>query len=289
MAVATGNEEQAAYWSEVGGRSWVDFQAQMDRQLAPLGEAVFEAIAPQPGESVLDVGCGCGATTLALAEAVGPTGRVVGVDVSTSMLAIATASLAAAGHRHGSAVLGDAQTVSPVELGGQVDVVFSRFGVMFFNDPIAAFANIRTLTKPDGRLGFVCWQSPSLNGWMNNLGQVLKAFLPAGPPPDPYAPGPFAFADPDRTAEILSSTGWSDVAVDPLVRSMQLFGTNNFDEALEGSMRIGAAARLLQGADAATVAKVRQAAREALESQWTPGGIVVDGVCWLVTAQNLSS
>ncbi len=287
MAVATGNEEQAAYWSEVGGRSWVEFQAHMDAQLAPLGEAVLDALSPQPGESVLDVGCGCGATTLALAEAVGPTGRAVGVDVSTSMSAVAAANLAAAGRRHASAVVGDAQTVSPVELGGLFDVVFSRFGVMFFADPIAAFANIRTLTKPDGRIGFVCWQSPKLNGWMNNLGEALKTFLPAGPPPDPLAPGPFAFADPDRTAGILSSAGWSDVAVDPCVRSMQLFGTTNLDKALEGSLRIGAAARVLQGADAVTVKKVSEAAREVLASQWTPEGIIVDGVCWLVTAQNL--
>ena len=288
MSTAAANEEQAIYWSEAGGRSWVEYQAQMDRQLQPLGDAALAALAPQPGESVLDVGCGCGATTVALASAVGPTGRVVGVDISTSMTAVADSTLQKHGFSHAQAVVLDAQTASPADLGGHFDAVFSRFGVMFFADPIAAFRNIRALTNEDGRLAFVCWQSPRANPWMSNLGLALGELLPPGPPADLFAPGPFAFADPGRTADLLSTAGWAEVAVEPCVRPMLLFGTTDFEDALNGSLKIGAASRLLQGADEALIAKVREVARAVLSEQWTPHGAVMDGVCWLVTAKNVS-
>ena len=288
MTQRSGNEEQAAYWSEAGGRSWVDFQSQMDRQLAPLGDAVLEALSPQTGESILDVGCGCGATTLDLAAAVGPLGRVVGLDISTAMTSVAAERLAAAGHRHASAIVGDAQKTSETEVGGGFDAVYSRFGVMFFADPVAAFTNIRALTKSEARLAFVCWQSPTLNGWMNSLGPILNSFFPAGPAPDPNAPGPFAFADPQRTANLLTSAGWSDVVVEPCIRSMLKNGTTDFEEALESSLRIGSTARALQGVDPVTAARFRDAARAALSDEWTPDGVTVEGVCWLVTAENLA-
>lgn len=288
MANSGGNEDQAQYWSEAGGRSWIDFQSQLDRQLAPFGNVVVEALSPQPGESILDVGCGCGATTLDLAAAVGSQGRVVGLDISTSMVAVAVKRLAAAGHRHASAIVGDAQTVSEDEAGGRFDAVFSRFGVMFFADPVAAFANIRARTNADGRMAFVCWQSPKLNGWMNSLGGVVESFFGAGPAPDPHAPGPFAFADPQRTAAVLASAGWSDVAVEPCVRSMLKNGTTDFDVALECSLRIGSAARALQGVDPVIVTQFREAARAVLSDEWTSDGVIVEGVCWLVSAQNIS-
>ena len=160
----SGNEQQAEYWSHAGGEAWVQLQELMDRQLQPLGQAVLDAMAIQTGESVVDIGCGCGATTMELASSVGPTGRVVGLDISTSMVAVAARSIERAGYRFATAMVGDAQTVSGDSVGGLVDAVYSRFGVMFFADPVKAFVNIRALTKVGGRLAFVCWQPPRENG-----------------------------------------------------------------------------------------------------------------------------
>ena len=259
----------------------------MDRQLAPLGDAAIAAASVLRGESVLDVGCGCGATTVSLADLTGPTGRVVGVDISESMTAVARARLAAVGHRHASAIVADAQVVDSASLGGPFDVVVSRFGVMFFAGPVAAFANLRAHTRQGGRLAFVCWQGPQVNRMFSDFGREFAKFLPDAPAPDPFAPGPVAFADPDRVRSVLTEAGWSGISVTEFVRPMQLFGTSNFDEAFEASLQIGGASRLLVGADAVTVAAIHDASRRVLESQWTPDGAIVDGACWIVRAQNI--
>jgi SAM-dependent methyltransferase len=286
MAVAGGNEGQAAYWSELGGQAWVANQDQMDRQLSVCGAAALKALGAKPGESVLDVGCGCGATTLELAAAVGATGRVVGLDISVPMTQVATQRLSEAGLHHGSATVGDAQVATVQEIGGQVDAIFSRFGVMFFADPIAAFTNLRALAKPTARLAFVCWQEASKNRMFSDLGKELGALFPSSAPPDPFAPGPLAFADPSRIQSILTTSGWSRIEVTSHLAPMQLFGTADFDEALEGSLQIGSAARLLQGASDDVVSKVRGAAKRVLASQWTDQGAVVDSATWIVTAHN---
>jgi SAM-dependent methyltransferase len=286
MAVAEGNEGQAAFWSELGGEAWVAYQDQMDRQLSVVGAAALTALNVNPGESVLDVGCGCGATTLDLAAAVGTTGRVVGLDISVPMTRLATQRLSEAGMLHGSAKVGDAQVATVKEVGGQVDAVFSRFGVMFFADPFAAFTNLRALAKPNARIVFVCWQEASKNRMFSDLGKELGALFPSFAPPDPFAPGPLAFADPTRIQSILSASGWSRIEITSHVAPMQLFGTTDFDEALEGSLQIGSAARLLQGASDDVVSKVRDAAKRVLESQWTDQGAIVDSATWIVTAHN---
>jgi SAM-dependent methyltransferase len=287
MSIAEANVGQAEYWSSgLGGQHWVAYQELMDRQLAPLGDAAIEAAAVKPGESVLDVGCGCGATTLALAELTGPAGRVLGLDISTSMTEVAGHRLLQAGHAHAAALVADAQVASSDLLGVPFDVVFSRFGVMFFADPAAAFVNLRAQTKSGGRLAFVCWQPSWSNPMFSDLGRALAEVFPDLPSPDPLAPGPFAFADPDRVRSILGNAGWADVEIVPCERSIQLFGTTDFETAFDGSLRIGGAARLLDGADAETIAKVHQAARRVLEGQWGPNGAVLSAACWIVSARN---
>lgn len=313
MNVSAGNEGQAAFWSEFGGEAWVTFQDQMDRQLGDVGNFGLSSLNAKPGESVLDVGCGCGATTLDLAATVGPSGRVVGLDISIPMTELAAKRLFALGLDQASALVGDAQVATITELGGRFDAVFSRFGVMFFSDPIAAFTNLRTLTKFNGRLAFVCWQDASKNPVFSDLGRELAAIVPSsgalvsnasgpgsllGPvvlssdrvagsgAPDPLAPGPLAFADPDRIRSVLGDSGWSNVEITGLVAPMQLFGTTDFELALEGSLRIGGAARMLRGADEETVVNVREAATRVLKSQWTEQGAVVESATWIVTATN---
>ncbi len=287
MSIAEANTAQAEYWSDgLGGRGWVAMQEGMDRQLAGLGDAAIEAAAVQRGEAVLDVGCGCGATTLLLAERTGPTGRVLGADISPSMTQVARERVAAAGHEQATAVVADAQVVDAASLGGSFDVIFSRFGVMFFADPVAAFVNLRGHMKPGGRLAFVCWQSPKVNRMFSDFGRELNQLFPNLPAPDPLAPGPTAFADPERVTQILTEAGWSKIEIAECVRPMQLFGTGDFEEAFQGSLHIGGASRMLIDADPETTAKIHDASRRVLQSQWGPSGAVVDGVCWIVCARN---
>ena len=277
------NDEQTAFWGGVGGGAWVDLQEQMDGQLLPLGEAAMAAANVQVGEHVLDVGCGCGATTLALAGLVGPTGAVVGCDFSGPMLARATQRGTEAGLTNASFALADVQTAM---LPGPFDVVFSRFGVMFFADPIAAFANIRSATKPGGRLSFVCWQPVRLNDSFAFVGLAANDILgPPDPVPDD-APGPFAFADPDRVRAILGQAGWTDVNVAECRREIQVFGTSDLETGLAGAMRIGGLVRRLAGRSDETIDSVRDAVRKALVERWTPTGWLCDAVCWVATATN---
>ena len=195
------NAAQIDYWNTVASETWARFQEQLDRQVEPLGLAAMDALAPSDGEHVIDIGCGCGQTSLALASRVAPTGTVVGVDISKPMLEVA--------RRRPRPIASSALTFRQLDaqtddLGRVVfDAAFSRFGVMFFSDPVAAFANIKASLKPSGRLAFVCWRSLAENPWMQAPLQAALPFIPPVTPPDPTAPGPFAFADADRVRTIL--------------------------------------------------------------------------------------
>lgn len=133
---------------------------------------------------------------------------------------------------------------------------------------------------------FVCWQAASANRWASELGRALTELFPPASPPDPYAPGPFAFADDARTTGILSDAGWSEISVESCVLPIQVFGTDDFELALQGSLNIGGAGRMLANADAETAAKIHQAARDVLHSQWGPNGAILDGAVWIVRARN---
>ncbi|MFM8411336.1 MAG: class I SAM-dependent methyltransferase, partial [Alphaproteobacteria bacterium] len=157
LAASGPNAEQIDYWNDMAGPKWVALQESLDRQIGPLGAAAMAAADLQPGERVLDVGCGCGATSIELARRVAPGGAVLGVDVSTVMLEAARAAAGRAGAEGLEFANADAQT-APLTPAG-FDVVFSRFGVMFFADPTAAFANLRRALRPGGRLAVVCWHA----------------------------------------------------------------------------------------------------------------------------------
>ena len=272
------NAAQIDYWNATAGQTWARFQAQLDRQIEPLGMEAMRALAPVGGERILDVGCGCGQTSLELATLVTASGAVIGADISAPMLEVARSRLVPAGAATPNFQQVDAQSG---ELGeGVFDAVFSRFGVMFFSDPIAAFSNLRKALKPDGRLAFVCWRPFQENLWMRTPMEAAQPFLPPTPPMDPTSPGPFAFADADRVRSILADAGFSDVTLHAFDTSI---GGSNLDQTVDLAFRVGPLGAILreQPELAPTVAG---AVRSALAPYETPSGVLMPAAVWIVQA-----
>ncbi len=219
-----GQCEQIEFWNGKAGETWVQAAARTDRLLAPISQLAIERAAPVAGERVIDIGCGCGTTSLEIAD---QGAQVWGVDISEPMLALAKKR---AGDRTDLAFSrADAaeQAFTPDH-----QLVFSRFGVMFFDEPAAALANIRTGLVPGGRLCFVCWQAPKLNPWMSVGGQAVAPYLPKPEtPPDPKAPGPFAFAEKGYLRSLLQIAGFSGIRIDSITPTLHL--ADNVDEAME--------------------------------------------------------
>jgi SAM-dependent methyltransferase len=272
------NADQIAFWNGPTGQKWTQFKSDMDRNLADASAGVLALAAARPGERVLDIGCGSGKTTLALAKAVGAAGHVMGVDVSEPLLSLA--KTAAAALPNVAFVHADAsrQAFEPVH-----DLLFSRFGVMFFDDPSAAFANIRTALKPGGRLAFVCWRPAAENEWVSVCMDAARPLLPEQPAPDPHAPGPFAFADPKRVEAILTKAGFDGVTIDKLDGVMNL--GRDVDHAAFQMTNLGPLSRALNDADDATRARVMDAVRAAFAKIATPEGVRPGIACWLVSAR----
>jgi SAM-dependent methyltransferase len=278
--MTTANRDQAEHWNNSEQAAhWVTYQDQYDRMLGPFTDTLLAAAALSPGEHVLDVGCGCGSTTLAAAEAVAP-GDVLGVDLSAPMLARARANAALSSLANVSFQHGDAQDH---EFEQAFDTVISRFGVMFFADPVAAFANLRAATRPEGRLAFVCWQPLSVNEWLTVAGAALARHLPPPAPAEPGAPGMFALAEPDRIRSVLSEAGWRQVTVTPQETPI-LIGGGALEDAVE-FLRTGSLGRsMLAGADAGTQARALQEVRDALGRHIGPDGVRLGAAAWIVRA-----
>ena len=274
----TDNAEQFAFWNGANGQMWADEQLRMDRRLGDLSAAVMGLAAARSGEHVLDIGCGCGTTTFELATHVGHSGSVIGVDISAPMLAVATTRNRAP---NVTFVEADASTFA---FEGDRDLIFSRFGVMFFADPVAAFTNIRAALAPGGRLAFICWRPMMDNPWAATPFNAAKHLLPApaAGATDPSAPGPFAFADAARTTSILESAGFSNVAVEALDSTMFLGET--LDEATDATFDVGPLARAIAGADGATRDNARRAVLASLADSVTSEGVTMNAACWLVSA-----
>lgn len=272
----SGNKEQIDYWNGPTGQRWAEAQESFDRTLAPIGKEYLSFVAVAPGERVLDVGCGCGTTTLAFAAATGPKGRVTGLDVSAPMLGLARKRAAGIAIDF---VQADA-AIHPFR--ADYDVVASRFGVMFFSDPTAAFANIRKALKPGGRLRFLCWRAPTENAWAMVPIGAARELLPPQEPMDPNAPGPFAFADPARLRSILEGAGFGTVKIEKLDSVMHLAPTAR--EAAQFSLSIGPLARAATELDDATKAKIADRVAVALKPFETPAGVSPPAACWLVSA-----
>lgn len=278
----TANAAQAHHWNHEAGPSWVVRQAQLDRMLEPLGESALAAAHPSAGERVVDIGCGCGATTIALAERVGPTGRVLGIDISEPMLARAQERCSDLGLANVELLCADAQRAA-IPRGH--DVAFSRFGIMFFEDPVAAIDNIGRGLRKDGRLAFVCWQERARNPWMGIPMAIALQHVPPPPPLPADAPGPYAFADRDRVAGILSDAGFVDVVIDSLEHDLLVGGASNLDDAAAFAVDSGSVRTLLRDADDEARRLAAESIRAAFEPYAGADGVRIASAAWVVSAR----
>jgi len=275
------NRDQANYWNDQGGPRWVANQRELDAELEPLGIAVADELGLVSGERVLDVGCGAGATSLMLAERVRP-GQVVGIDISDPLIARA--------RQRGAAIenlrfeRADAQTFAFSE--GSYDTLFSRFGVMFFSDPIAAFRNLRRALRTGGKLGFVCWRAIRDNpSFTLPLEAALPWFREPPKPPEPNAPGPFAFAEEGRLREVLDGAGYGDIDVSAHDADLVFAGRSDLEGAVDLALQVGPLARALPELDETSHAQVRAAVRDAFVPYHRPSGVTLPFATWIVTAR----
>jgi len=281
--MAADNSEQIAEWNGVLGQRWVAMQREIDRIVVPFGDAALKVAAPQPGERVIDIGCGCGDTSIEIARIVGEAGTVLGIDVSQPMLEVARSRGALANCAHLAFREGDA---SEAGLPANTDLLFSRFGVMFFSQPSQAFSHLRKSLRTGGRCVFVCWRTPRDNPWaMTPLAAARKAMGVTPTPADPDAPGPFAFADDERLRTILSVAGFGAIDIQRFDAVLSLGATPR--SAAEGTVQIGPVSRFVREVGAEHLPIILDAVERTLAPLAAPDGHVsLNGSTWIVAATN---
>ncbi len=275
------NEQQHEYWNGEAGARWAAEDDTMAALLGPVAQELLDYLQPEAGIHALDIGCGGGSQSALLAQHIGEGGEVLGVDISAPMLDIARRRGQPAGAAALSFLEADAATY-PFSA-ASFDLLFSRFGVMFFDDPIAAFNNMRRALKPSGRLGFCCWRAMKDNQWTLLPVQAALRHVPAPESPDPHAPGPFALADPRHLESILSVSGFSDI--DIASRDVQLaFGSGGeLRTAVAELMALGPVSRLLADQPPEILERVVDDAVPLLEPHYRDGKLMLSGAVWFVT------
>jgi ubiquinone/menaquinone biosynthesis C-methylase UbiE len=275
------NADQIAYWNGAGGQRWAQRQPVQDILLQPIADLLIERAKIRSGERVLDVGCGSGSTTFAFAKAVGPSGHVMGIDISAPMLARAREVTPA-----GAPVefaLADA-TIYPFAP-ESFDLLASRFGVMFFADPALSFTNMRKALRRTGRLAFACWREPRENPFFMVPLQAAYQHVPKMPPVGPEDPGPFAFASEERVRRILDAAGFSEIAMEPIDLALDVAVGGGLEAALKSALEIGPAARALTDQPPELVAAATQSIREALRPLVKGQTVLLNAAIWIVTAK----
>ena len=275
------NADQIAYWNGPGGQHWTERQQVQDTLLAPVSDILIDRAKPKAGEQIVDVGCGCGATTIAFARKVGPTGHVFGIDVSAPMLARAR-QIAPAGMPV-DFVLADA-TVYPF-VSASLDLMVSRFGVMFFAEPAVSFANMQRALRPSGRLTFVCWREPRDNPWLMLPLQAAYQHVPKLPQLGPEDPGPFSFASEQRVQRILSEAGFSGIEMQRCDLSLDVATGRGLDAAVETALEIGPASRALEGQPPDLRAAAANSIRQALTPFAKGQAVPLPASLWIVAAR----
>lgn len=271
------DDRQAALWNGAGGRGWVEMQKVLDQLFEPLEDLLVEAVCTRGAGPVLDVGCGTGGTTLAIARQLDTKGGCTGIDVSEPMVAVATSRAEQEGVR-AHFVRADAQRhrFEPASF----DMIVSRFGVMFFDDFVQAFANLRTAAREGGALRFIVWRSAAENPFMTTA-ERAAAPLVAIPAREPGAPGQFALADRQRVGALLEQGGWGGIDIEPI----DVACTLPEKDLLGYLMRLGPLGRTLADRDASTRARVAEAVRPAFDPYVDGSEVCFTAACWMVGAQ----
>jgi ubiquinone/menaquinone biosynthesis C-methylase UbiE len=270
-------------WAGEMGAKWLANLARFEGMIAPIGEALLKRADYKPGERVLDIGCGGGGTTIAIARAVAPSGEVLGIDISPDLTTASTQRACDAGVSNIRFICADGATVQLAD--APFDRLFSRFGSMFFPEPHKAFTNLQSLLRPGARIDLAVWGPPRENLWMMEMMGVVRRYVDI-PPAIPRTPGPFAFEDLDYLNEILASGGFSNVNVSAYQGLQPIGGINvTPEDAVSFVLSSMAVGRALdeQGAD------VRSAAETDLiklfQQHYVPGqGVMMQGKAWLVSA-----
>ncbi len=275
------NADQIAYWNGAGGQRWADRQAVQDILLQPIADILIDRARVKEGTRILDVGCGSGATTFALAKATGRNGHVTGIDISVPMLARARELMPAGAPI--DFVLADA-TVYPFEP-NSFDLLASRFGVMFFADPALSFANMRKAMRQSARLAFACWREPRENPFFMTPLQAVYRHVPKMPQLGPEDPGPFSFASPERVKRILGAAGFTGIALEPCNLTLDVAIGQGLEAAVQGVAQIGPAARALTDQPPDIVAAATQSIREALTPYLKGNSVPLAAAIWMVTAR----
>ena len=276
------NAAQAEYWSGAGGQRWIDHQQHQDQVLRPVSDLLTAAARAKPGDRVIDVGCGCGATTIGFAARVRPGGEVLGLDVSEPMLARARERASQdlpVRFVHADATVFD---FAPA----WADLIVSRFGVMFFADPARSFANLRKGLKRGGRLAFACWREAKQNPFFIVPLREARKHAPPLPEMDPEEPGPFAFADETRVRRILSEAGYADIVLTPQNLDLDIAAGRGLDTAVAAALAIGPTTRMLSGQSEAVRAAAAADIRAALAAHVRGDSVPLGAAIWMVTATN---
>ena len=295
------NHEQIAYWNGDGGRKWAERDELMAGVLAPISDALLTRVAPRRARTALDVGCGGGSNTLQLLQHLDNPTHILGIDVSAPLLEVArarvaergaaplqTAPLRTAAPRTASARIGFLRADAATHDFGdwRFDVLFSRFGVMFFDDPVAAFAQLRRAAHRNAGLAFCCWQALDKNPWTALPLKAALTVLPAPEPVAPHSPGPFAFADAAYVQEVLAQAGWSDTRIEPYAPTLEFSIEGGYEAAVRELVNTGPVGRLLAPAEKPAREAVYAAARRALKDYYRKDTLALAGAVWFVTAVN---
>jgi ubiquinone/menaquinone biosynthesis C-methylase UbiE len=275
------HDDQSALWNGQAGHAWVEAQVVLDRMFKPLEELLVAAAAARSARRVLDVGCGTGGTTLAIARRLGASSRCTGIDISAPMIAAARARA----ERDGTPahfVRANAQTYAFET--ASFDMIISRFGVMFFDDSVAAFSNLRRAARDDAELRFIAWRSPAENPFMTTAERAAAALLPNIPARQTDAPGQFAFADPHRIRRILEESGWAETEI----RSLDATCVFPEAELIRYLTRLGPLGRILQNVDEQSRNRIIETVRPAFDAYVHGIEVRFNAACWMVSARERS-